>query len=311
MGAFAGSAALLCKELRSEISVVTLTMNNSCNLKCPHCYLQYSGDDKFVDRYVVDAIADSSVQAVSIVGMEPLKDRRSARELSLILDRVKLSGKRVGFVTNGLNARFLDPGVAREIDWIDVSVDGTEDTYSRIRFASVSKLKRGVSHLREIGVPVVNVLHTVHSANISDLAELAAFGRELASGIVMFSPYSATFHEGIQRGDLPISPDAFLTALSRSDCDLSDCWVVLDLDWLPEGTVREDFARRVQVLLAGRTILFRADPVRYGMIRITYDARVMTPRQAMHTSRYRALAKPSSESELRAILSQTNFAKAA
>ena len=73
MGAFAGSAALLCQNLRSDVSVVTLTMNNSCNLKCPHCYLQYAQKDAYVSHWVIDVIAQSAVEAVAIVGMEPLK----------------------------------------------------------------------------------------------------------------------------------------------------------------------------------------------------------------------------------------------
>ena len=124
MGAFAGSAALLCRELRPDLSVVTLTMNNSCNLKCPHCYLQYAEQDAYVAPFVVEAIARSRAEAVAIVGMEPLKNSRSVAELGLIVEAVKASGKKVGLVTNGLNAHLLPTNIARLLDWVDVSVDG-------------------------------------------------------------------------------------------------------------------------------------------------------------------------------------------
>lgn len=288
MGAFAGSAALLCRELRSDVSVVTLTMNNSCNLKCPHCYLQYAEGDAYVAPYVVEAIAQSRAEAVAIVGMEPLKNRRSADELGLIVDAVKAGGKKVGLVTNGLNAHLMRPDTARLLDWVDVSVDGVRGTYRAIRGAPVAKLERGVAQLHELGVRQVNVLHTLHADNIGELAELASFGRELAAGgQVIFSPFSATRHEGVQARDLTITPRSFLDALGGLDCDLTKCWVVLDLDWLPDKEDRAEFAARVDAELGGRTIMFTADPASYGMIRITYDARVMTPRQAMHTSDYR------------------------
>ncbi len=305
MGAFAGSAALFCKELRPDISVVTLTMNNSCNLRCPHCYLQYAGEDAYVAPYVVDAIAASCAEAVAIVGMEPLKNLRSAAEVAVIVKAVKASGKKVGLVTNGLNAHLLHPKTAQLLDWVDVSIDGVRSTYQSIRGAPVAKLERGVARLHELGVRQVNVLHTLHTDNIAQLAELATFGRELAEGgQVILSPFSATRHEGVQPRDLTITPGAFLAALQGPDCDLADCWVVLDLDWLPEIRDRAEFASRVEDALDGRAVLFKADPASYGMVRITYDARVMTPRQAMHTSDYRNATRPLDRRALNEVLSK-------
>lgn len=304
MGAFAGSAALLCNRLRPDLSVVTLTMNNSCNLKCPHCYLQYAGQDGYVESWVVEAIAQSSAEAVAVVGMEPLKTRRSAAELHRIVEIVKAAGKTVGMVTNGLNAHLLQRETAALLDWVDVSVDGVRDTYQGIRGAPVAKLERGVARLHDLGVRKVNVLHTLHADNLDRLGELAAFGRELtAGGQVILSPFSATRHEGTQPRDLSITPEAFLAALADTDCDLSNCWVVLDLDWLPEESRRSAFAARVEAELGGRTVLFQADPAEYGMLRITYDARVMTPRQAMHTRDYRDRTAPLDLVRLREALS--------
>ena len=303
MGAFAGSAALLCRKMRSDLSVVTLTMNNTCNLKCPHCYLQFAEDDGYVARWVVESIAQSDVETVAIVGMEPLKNRRSAAELHWIVETMKAQGKNVGVVTNGLNAHLLDPRTASQLDWVDVSVDGLRDTYQSIRGAPVGKLEQGVATLRALGVGQINVLHTLHAENIGHLAELADFGRELAfEGQVILSPFSATRHEGTQPRDLSITPRLFLEAIEDADCDLADCWVVLDLDWLPNESDRTGFAAQVEQRLGGRAVLFRADPYEYGMIRITYDARIMTPRQAMHTSDYRGHTRSLDAVQLRTAL---------
>ena len=299
MGAFAGSAALLCQTRRSDVSVVTLTMNNACNLKCPHCYLQYAESDTYVPSYVIDAVAASRAEAVAIVGMEPLRNRTSAAKLSAIVEAMKTSGKKVGLVTNGLNAHLLPEHTALQLDWVDVSVDGVRASYQSVRGAPVAKLERGIAHLHALGVSQVNILHTLHAENLADLGELAAFGRTLAgAGQVVLSPFAATRHEGSQPRDLAITPAAFLAALRRSEGDLARCWVVLDLDWIADPEDREIFAAHVETEMGGRAVLFRTDPADYGMVRITYDARLMTPRQAMHTRDYRGRTRPLGRAEL-------------
>lgn len=303
MGAFAGSAALLCQVLRSDVSVITLTMNNSCNLRCPHCYLQFAQEDKFVAPWVVETIAESDAEAVAIVGMEPLLNRDSARKLASIVEAVKSRDKKVGVITNGLNAHLLSRETAALVDWVDVSVDGTRETYGSIRGAPVRKLERGIETLDRLGVRQINVLHTLHAGNLSQLGDLADFGRDLATGQVVLSPFCATRHEGSQPRDLDITSGALLQALERSDVDLDDCWIVLDLDWVAEPQLRQQFADRVERQLGGRSIMFRADPAAYGMVRITYDARVMTPRQAMHTGDYRR-SRPRTREELSQVLAR-------
>lgn len=303
MGAFAGSAALECRELRSDLSVVTLTINNACNLKCAHCYLQFDGSDALVADYVVDAVVESAARTVSVVGKEPLRDRRTARRLAEVILRAKGAGKRVGFITNGLNASLLDAAVIRAVDWVDVSVDGTAASYKEIRGGSMARLLRGMAYLREAGLRELNILHTVHAGNIGEIAALASAGRELGSGVVIFSPYVPTLHQGVQGEDLAVGPEAFLAALMDTTVDLSRCWVVMDLQWA--GGWRDRYATELRQRLAGRMVAFAEDPVRYGMVRVTYDGRVMTPREAMHTREYRGRAEVCDERRLRRLLGAT------
>ena len=296
MGAFAGSAALFCKERRSDLSVVTLTMNNGCNLRCGHCYLQFAEDDGLVSFDVVEAVGASSAQTVAVVGMEPLRNPASAAHLERIVDILKARDKTVGIVTNGLNAHLLSSRTARALDWIDVSVDGDRKNYQAMRGAPVAKLERGIATLKALGARQINMLATVHHDKLTSLPGLVEVAAELTNGHLILSPFSATRHEGVQPRDLQIGPSAFLDAL-RACGDLGNCWVVLDLDWVPAG-IREAFAESVEAELGGRTVLFRADPAEYGMVRITYDARLLTPRQAMHTSDYRSRAVSLSPADL-------------
>lgn len=300
MGAFAGSAALDCPTLRPDLSVITLTLNNACNLQCPHCYLQFDAMDMLVPDYVVDAVADSPAQTVSIVGKEPLRDRRTIRRLGEIVTRVKRAGRRVGFITNALNAPLLPPEIVQSTHWIDVSVDGTPQSYHRIRGGSPARLLRGVEFLHHAGAPEINILHTISTANLQEVPALADFGRQLGSGKVIFSPYAATRHQGVQPQALSVTSWEFLHALTRKDCDLSRCWVVLDLESVSNDQQR--FTQALRTALSDRVILFADDPIRYGMIRVTYDARVMSPRAAMHTRHYAQNSAPRNEQQLRQLL---------
>jgi MoaA/NifB/PqqE/SkfB family radical SAM enzyme len=55
-GAIAGTAILNCK-LQSALDTVALTINNSCNLHCPHCYLQYDGPNESITSGVISLLS--------------------------------------------------------------------------------------------------------------------------------------------------------------------------------------------------------------------------------------------------------------
>jgi MoaA/NifB/PqqE/SkfB family radical SAM enzyme len=103
-GAMAGSAILAAGSRKDSLSIVTLTINNTCNLACPHCYLQYAGPEFFALDSVLDAVLDSNCEGISIVGKEPLANKESADRVRELVERAAEKGKWVSLITNGLNA---------------------------------------------------------------------------------------------------------------------------------------------------------------------------------------------------------------
>lgn len=285
MGAFAGSAALKCGQRVDRVNVVTLTINNVCNLKCPHCYLQYAGPDRPISQDVLDGIWASSASTLSVVGMEPLANRESAGLLSKLILHAKELGLEVGFITNGLNAHLLDHTAAAAVDWVDVSIDGTAASYADFRGASFAKLAKGISTFRDLGVSEINLLQTVGRSNLQHLAELASMGPTLGASKTILSPFCKTRSEGKQ-GDLAIGADEFLSACRTAAPLSSDAWLVMDQDWLPGHMAFSPYSAEIASLFAGRAIIFEDDPIHYGMVRVTYEGEIMSPRQAMHTADY-------------------------
>src|ERR1022692_1029770 len=103
-GAMAGSAVLTARDRVRELGIVTLTINNSCNLHCPHCYLQYAGENgDLIEWDDVSHILESRFNHLCIVGKEPLADRRAADVTSRLVTAAVDMGRSCSFITNGLN----------------------------------------------------------------------------------------------------------------------------------------------------------------------------------------------------------------
>src|SRR5688500_15997163 len=111
-GVVAGSAVLNAK-VAGKLHTVTLTVNNRCNLHCPHCYLQYDGIDRLIAPEAIDYLFDrpSSLRHVAIVGMEPLVTRRSVEVCGTIIHRAKQAGITVSLITNGINLPWLQESI--------------------------------------------------------------------------------------------------------------------------------------------------------------------------------------------------------
>src|SRR4051812_33903172 len=107
-GAMAGSAICSARSASDDLDMVTLTINNVCNLSCPHCYLQYGGETSLIGPDNVFRVMSSSFRHLCIVGMEPLANRASSDVVSELVTKATTLGKTVSLITNGLNLPFLD-----------------------------------------------------------------------------------------------------------------------------------------------------------------------------------------------------------
>ncbi len=287
MGAFAGSSAVLCREPSRALRVLTVTINNHCNLSCPHCYLQYDSASAVMHADIPAALCASAAPHVSIVGMEPLVNRASVQTLADLIGRLCDAGKEVSFITNGLNAHLLPVEAARRLAWIDISVDGSERSYKKFRGASFAKLLRGVEVFRDKGVASIRILQTLHRSAVSEMAAVLSVGAKLGADLTIVSPFVLTEHQGRQ-ADLSLRAEEVLSALEGVDQRaLTKAWFVSDAAWLNCGSVSPSAETRLNRLFGDRTVLFKSDPLRYGMVRLTYEGQLLTPAEAMHTRRYR------------------------
>jgi MoaA/NifB/PqqE/SkfB family radical SAM enzyme len=133
--------SFLEKDLLKRPIEVSYFVNNICNLKCKHCYVGYNEKDNelSVDEWkkVFDELIEIGALTFGNVGKEPLlSSEKTLKLLKYFVKKREESPKlRFGFVTNGT---LLNNKIARELeeifpDYIDVSLDGDENSHNYIR----------------------------------------------------------------------------------------------------------------------------------------------------------------------------------
>jgi pyruvate-formate lyase-activating enzyme len=289
-GAMAGSAILAAATSCARLSTVTLTINNDCNLSCPHCYLQYEGRGGVVSPATLKSIFESSCERICVVGKEPLANRSSIETVRALVWDASARSKSVSLITNGLNAALLPAETVRALAWIDISLDGGPRTYGAYRQGSWPKLLRAVSALRANGCREIRLLQTISRETAGAIDDMLDAHAELGADLTLFSPFQPTRSHGSQRTSA-ISPVAVVDALApyaaRAD-------VMLAADGLyasPYPEAESAFARARQ-LFGDRFVFVSSDPIDRGLIRVTYDGLVMTPFQAVDTADYATKGRP-------------------
>jgi len=291
-GAIAGTAIFRCRK-QPRLQLVALTINNSCNLRCPHCYLQYAGAPRLVSQGLVHAILETEVEHVALVGKEPLFDDAARRACEEIADAALLAGKSVSLVTNGLGLGRSAPSLLRKLAFVDVSFDGGPLTYGRYRRGSYDRLAAGLRHAATSGVRELNALHVLSSGTIDHIEDMMQVRQVANFRRVMFSLYFESENDG-QNFVSPLSLERALTALaaSRSFREDSAALFLVDLPLLPgytESRVR-DCAEALG--LQSKVHVVVDDPLLYGIVRVTYDGLVLPPLASVHPRRYRAMSVP-------------------
>jgi MoaA/NifB/PqqE/SkfB family radical SAM enzyme len=294
-GAMAGSTATLHRAISDQLRVITVTINNRCNLSCPHCYLQYSGPSHCIDAATIEAISRSCARHVAIVGKEPLVDTASVALTEQIIQTCAAHGKSISLITNGLKLHRLSDAALAALDWIDISLDGGSATYSTYRRGNFGRVIDNVKSSLARGARAVNALHTVSTANLDAIEDMMAVASLANWSKIIFSPYAEVRNAGTNATS-PVPCATLLASLSASQAfrvHSPACLLLGKSAFSDQGLSDGDVAKFVQKAgLVGKVIQVEEDPIRLGYIRITYDGYVMSPYQSLHPAEYRSSAKP-------------------
>ena len=288
-GVMAGTTILKATESKDYLDIVTLTINNSCNLSCPHCYLQYDGQNQLVDKTTIDTIIESGCSHISLVGKEPFANSSAIKVVQNIAVRASEAGKSISLITNGLNAKLAPEELIQKLAWIDLSLDGGERTYQSYRRGSWFKLLSSVEWLQKCGLKDLRVLQTLSSETASFVDDMVKSSRQLGASTIMFSPYRPTLIGKAQVGEA-LAPMEILD-LIEPHADAEDIRLSFDDDYLALfGDVSNALARGDK-LLGSRFSHINGDPIDRGIIRVTYDGLALTPLQAINTEKYHTLGR--------------------
>lgn len=288
-GVVAGSAIANYSDYSPNVRLVALTVNNKCNLKCPHCYLQYNGPSGYFSEKLQTKLISQPFEHLAIVGMEPFVSRDAARRTIELASRAKSVGKSVSAITNGYGLRFLEGHTESLFDFIDVSFDGGVETYSRFRGGSLSHLRRNLDCVQPRNLRM-KALHTLFKENIKNIDDMLTVLHFYDFSSVIFSPYVETLNEGTNDVE-HISIFDILNALAESQSFLEESRAYLLLDHYHLASERAaEFSVRAEVArlnLTRKVHFVPHTPLQIGSVRVTYDGLIMAPATALHTSLYR------------------------
>lgn len=289
-GVMAGSAILAARTRRTSLGTVTLTINNTCNLTCSHCYLQYSGREGVISPAVLDHLFKSDFDRVCIVGKEPLADHRSVTAVCEIVERATEIQKAVSVVSNGLNGRLLPDAVLENISWMDVSLDGGERTYEAYRRGSWTKLRSSIDSMRARGLKDLRLLQTLSTATAGSVTDMVEAALVLGASVIMFSPYQPTRSHGTQTV-APLAPSQIVQLLHSVAGDRR-IYLSFDAKYASRFDRVDESLCDAARLFGDRFIYVDSDPVDRGIVRVTYDGLILTPFEAANTDDYQTIGRP-------------------
>ncbi|GAI36468.1 unnamed protein product, partial [marine sediment metagenome] len=165
-----------------NLKYVDYFINNVCNLRCKHCYVAYENKDNELTveewQRAFDSCIDLGARVFGNVGKEPLLNWDKTKSiLSYFNKKREIEGKiKFGIVTNGL---LMDNEKAEELrelnlDYIDISIDGIENTHDIIRGkGTYKKTIQNISKLANVGLQgKVFISHTLNRLNLDSFSSL-------------------------------------------------------------------------------------------------------------------------------------------
>lgn len=287
-GLVAGTAIIDLKKEEPKVKMVALTINNLCNLKCPHCYLQYNGTDNLISNHTIENIMNQDFDHIAIVGMEPFLNKKTIEITSRIATRARDSGKTVSAISNGLGFHMIPENILNLFDFIDLSLDGGPETYQNFRGASFDKIIKNTRYLIEKGarLRIINVLCEDNIYNVNDMIKLEQI---FPTELIMFSPYMQSENFGSNSvKTIPVSKILHHLSESKSFLESKVSVFLLDAYHFLDGkeSLTDIIQLSKQLGIQHKVHIVPYTPLTLGTIRVTYDGLIMPPSTAMHPALY-------------------------
>ncbi len=289
-GAIAGTAILKNLTRSNQLKTVTLTVNNTCNFSCPHCYLQYNQESYLIQEQTINSIFNSDFEHIAIVGKEPLVNSSSIALLEILIEKCYLSNKSISLVTNGMGLGNVKPSIIHYLDYIDVSFDGGVQTYDQHRKGSFQKIIKAIFELQSKFQITFNALHTISSTTINDIEDMVAINRYADFKTIMFSPFLKTLHDGKNEVSI-VRLEEILMKFSQSKgfMEARESLILVDIYHLQQDGISFSTLKDLVTFynLDSKVVLIDKDPLFFGIIRVTYDGYILTPHQSLHPKNYK------------------------
>lgn len=295
-GVVIGSTMLEIHEERNSIAAVTI--NDYCQLSCPHCYLETNDRGrKIIKESTLQAMWDANPSRVIIVGKEPLFNRESRRVVVKIAEEGRKRNVPVSIITNGMNLEAFareERDSIRKIRHIDVSLDATtQERYEQCRPGGVLEdVIVGIKKAQNEGVEI-RLLFTISDVTLPWTEENAKKGRELTEHTIMFSPFVETERaSGPYTGVRSVPLEKIIDALTDSKEFMQNERAVVLIDpYHCEFTGESmDHVKKVGKKLGSHFKLVSQTPEELGITRFTYNGLVLNPRVALDTAHYPSVA---------------------
>jgi len=185
--------------LSKRLSVISVLINNLCNLRCKHCYLQARKNDNYLSpdewhRFFVSLLSKTRPETLCFAGKEVFFDKQSADiffNAINLRNRMQENGRtktEIGVITNGtLIHQYKKQLWETPPDYIDISIDGLPDEHDLVRGnGSFEHMGKNLRWLMGHFKGNVWITHTVMSHNMESLPEFVRYVHD-NFGITRFS----------------------------------------------------------------------------------------------------------------------------
>lgn len=295
-GAMAGSALKTFEiqpEKEKRLRIVTTTVNDVCQLRCPGCYLGESIRREFMNEETQQALLRGGYNHLVIAGKEPFVSEAHIQKTSDLIRRLSDEGITVSAITNGQNLHMVPADVLRSLTYLDVSIDGgNKASYEATRLGgNWERLVRNVRDAKERTGVRIHGLHVLNAQNTRELDQMAGVTSLMPLDLLLFSPFTKTERRGVDYTTEPVDALTMIRTASESPTfkDNPKAFLYLGIYRLPE--IDKESLRECVAEKGTRAILINENPFNLGVIRVTHDGKIMTPDESLHTGKYHSISR--------------------